>query len=108
VSAAAGATGFPRLAGLVGDVSPPRLRVAMRSRNRRSQPWFEGVINLAAHGGTIVRGTVGLRSSELVTMRVYSVLWAFVVVVMTAGGVESTVSGSGPLILLVAGFLTAF
>jgi hypothetical protein len=95
---------------LVGDVSPSRVRVAVPPRSRRSQPWFEGVINPARHGGTIVRGTVGLRSSGLVTMRVLSVMVAFVVAVLTAAGLESTVSGSGPgpAMLVVPGFLTAF
>lgn len=76
---------------LVGDISASRLRVAMRPRNRRSQPWFEGVINPAPNGGTIVRGTVGLPSSSLVTMRAFSVVVAFVVVVMAAAGLESAV-----------------
>ena len=82
----------------------------MRPRNRRSQPWFEGVINPAPNGGTIVRGTVGLPSSSLVTMRAFSVVVAFVVVVMAAAGLESAVSGSGPgpTVVLVAGFFTAF
>ena len=95
---------------LVGDISPSLLRVAMRPRNRRSQPWFEGVITPSPDGGTIVRGTVGLPSSSLVTMRAFSVMVAFVVVVMTAAGLESTVSssGPGPTTLLVAGFFTAF
>ena len=95
---------------LVGDIGPSRLRVAMPPRNRRSQPWFEGVISPAPQGGTIVRGTAGLPPSGLVTLRVYSALVAFVVVVLTAAGLESTVAGSGPgpVMLLMAGFVTAF
>ena len=94
----------------VGDVSPSRVRVAQPPQERRWQPWFEGVISPAPHGGTIVRGTVGLTSSGLVTLRVFSVMVAFVIAVLTASGLESTVSGSGPgpAMLVVPGFLTAF
>jgi hypothetical protein len=68
------------------------------------------VIDPAHDGWTIVRGTVGLPSSSLVTMRAFSVMVAFVVVAMAAAGLESTVSGScpGPTMVLVAGFFTAF
>jgi hypothetical protein len=95
---------------LVGDVGPSHLRVAQPLRNRRVQPWFEGVVNPARQGGTIVRGTVGLRSAQLVPWRVFSVVVALIVVVMIAAGVESTVSGSapGPAMLAVPGFVTAF
>lgn len=95
---------------LVGEVSPSRVRVALPSARGSLQPWFEGVINPARHGGTIVRGTAGPRSSALVPARVISVMLAVFVVIMTASGVASTVSGSGPgpAMLVVPGFLTAF
>ena len=95
---------------LVGEVSPSRLRVAAPLRNRQLQPWFEGIVNPARQGGTIVQGTVGLRSAQLMGLRVISVMVALIAVVLVAAGVESTVSGSapGPATFAVAGFVTAF
>jgi hypothetical protein len=98
---------------LVGEVSPSRVRVALPpsgSRGSYLESWFEGVINPALHGGTVVRGTAGPRSSSLVPARVISVILAVLVVIMTASGVASTISGSGPgpVMLVVPGFLTAF
>jgi uncharacterized membrane protein YadS len=40
--------------------------------------------------------------------RVLSVMLAVVVVVLTAAGLKSAVSGPGPAMLVVPGFLTAF
>jgi hypothetical protein len=95
---------------LVGEVSPSRVRVALPPSRGSLETWFEGVMNPVRQGGTIVRGAAGPASSSLVPARVVSVMLAVVVVIMTASGVASTISGSGPgpAMLVVPGFLTAF
>ena len=95
---------------LVGEVSLSRVQVALPPSRGSLQPWFEGVINPSLHGGTMVHGTAGPRSSSLVPARVISVILAVFVAILTASGVASTVSGSGPgpTMLVVPGFLTAF
>jgi len=97
----------PRLT-LVGEVSPSRVRVAPPPSRGSLQPWFEGVINPAPHGRTIVRGTAGPSSSSLLPARVVSVMLLVFLVIMTVSGVARTVSGSGPTVLVVSGFLAAF
>jgi hypothetical protein len=95
---------------LEGDVGPDRIRVARPPRGRREQLWFEGAISPAPHGGSVLRGSVGLPASVLVTYKIASGLLALVVVVMTVAGVGSTVAriAPGPGELVVPGALTAF
>ena len=95
---------------LVGEVSSSSVRVAPPPARGSLQPWFEGVINPAPHGGAIVSGTAGPPSSSLVPARVISVILVVFLVIMTASGVADTVSGSGPGpgMLMLSGFLAAF
>ena len=93
---------------LYGKVSPARIRVArLRYFSRNSwQPWFDGVIETAPDGGTILRGTIAPRSQTLPTFLLISAVWAVAIPALIAAGVYNIVSGArqGLPFLLMAGF----
>jgi hypothetical protein len=97
---------------LLGQVSPAWVRVAcLPSGGGRNsiRPWFDGVIETAPDGGTILRGTVAPPPSSLPVFLMISVVWALIVPGTFAAGVGSIVSGSGPglPLVLVPGFMAA-
>jgi hypothetical protein len=96
---------------LLGQVSPARVRVARLPDYSRNSllPWFDGVIETAPDGGTILRGTVTPPPSSLPVFLMISVVWALIVPGTFAAGVGSIVSGSGPglPLVLVPGFMAA-
>jgi hypothetical protein len=101
--------GLPALR-LLGQVSPARVRVARLPENiyRRNSllPWFDGVIETAPDGGTILRGTVAPPPGSLPVLVAISGVWAVLLPFMVVAGMTSVVSGSGPGLpfLLAPGF----
>ena len=77
---------------LHGTLSWPGIRVSRGQTSRNWQVYFDGAIKPASGGGTVLRGTVGLRSSMLPFLVAFSVAVLAFVAAMTAGVVNGAVS----------------
>jgi len=99
---------------LRGQVSPARVRVAQPLDYSRNSlvPWFDGVLEMAPDGGTILRGTVGLPSASLPAFVFVSAVWAVVIGALLAHGARTLAAGNPlqalPPLLIPCGMLAAY
>jgi hypothetical protein len=97
---------------LYGTLGWPQVEVArVRNSGRGSlQVYFDGVIKPASGGGTMLRGTIGLRSPKLPFLVANSVVGLVFAAAITVGVVTGAVPGGhhhDPSLLLVPALLVA-
>jgi hypothetical protein len=94
---------------LHGKVSPARVRVA---RPRGSgYAWFDGTIEQAPYGGTILRGTIAPHRASLPVLLVILTAWSLFIPIALVSGIRFLVAGHPHQALpdlLVPGIVLAF